>query len=113
MITLADHYAEKRDTNRVIEVKKIPQSERTRRTAAKHKWYLKERHGMIRNLVPGDQIQDILAIIGVLSFTIMMQQLMAEECNYAQPIVVAAGAWGIFTVWEQITAHDGWKVRSD
>ena len=63
---------------------------------------------MIRNLlVPDYHIQDILAIIGVLSFTIMIQQLMAEERNYAQSIVVAAGAWGIFTVWEQITTHDG------
>ena len=69
---------------------------------------------MIRNvLVPDYQIQDILAILGVLSFTILMQQLLAEECNYAQPIIVAAGAWGIFTVWEQITVHDGWKVLSD
>ena len=27
--------------------------------------------------------------------------------------MIASGAWGISTVWEQITEHDGWKVLSD
>ena len=99
MTQLADHYAEKRDSTRVIEVKKIHTSERTRRTAAKHKWYLKERHGMIRNLlVPDYRLQYILSIMGVIAFTIMVHQLMAEEGRYCQPILIASGAWGISTV---------------
>ena len=38
---------------------------------------------------------------------------MAEEGSYCQPILIALGEWGISTVWEQITEHDGWKVLSD
>ena len=73
MDILAEHYAEKRDTTKVIKVKKIHISELTHRTAVRHTFYLKERHGMIRNLlVPDYRIQDILAIIKVLVFTIMI-----------------------------------------
>ena len=73
MEKLADYFSDKRDTTRVIELKKISTLERTRNTAAKHKWYLKERHGMIRNLlIPDYCIHDILAIIGVLAFTLLM-----------------------------------------
>ena len=114
MEKLADHFAEKRNTTRAIEVKKISTSERTRSTAAKHKWYLKERHGMIRNLlIPDYCIHEILSIIGILAFTLFIQQLMAPTGKYSQSMVVATGAWGIFTVWEQISAHEGWKVLSD
>ena len=85
MEKLADHFAEKRNTTRAIEVKKISTSERTRSAAAKHKWYLKERHGMIRNLlIPDYCIHEILSIIGILAFTLFIQQLMAPTGKYSQ-----------------------------
>ena len=52
--SLAEHFAVKRNTTRIVEVNKIKTSKRTRATAAKHKWYLKDRHGMIRNLLIPD-----------------------------------------------------------
>ena len=112
--SLAEHFAAKRNTTRIVEVKKIRTSERTRATAAKHKWYLKDRHGMIRNLlIPDYRLQDILSIIGALAFTLMIFQLLSAEEDYNQTLIIATGAWGTFTVWEQLTTHDGWKVVSD
>ena len=74
----------------------------------KDKYFEKKRYGMIRNLlVPDYRIQDILSIIRVIAFTIMIQLLLADEGNYCQPILIASGACGIFTVWEQITTHNG------
>ena len=65
---LAEHYAERRDTTRAIEIKKMKQYEDVRRTSAKHKWYLKERNGMTRTLlVPDYSLHQILAIIGTLA----------------------------------------------
>ena len=73
MEKLTEHFAERRQTTRTIELKKITTSERTRTTAAKHKWYLKERHGMIRNLlIPDYKIHNILAIISVIAFTLLI-----------------------------------------
>ena len=69
---------------------------------------------MIRNLlIPDYKIHNILAIIGVIAFTLLIQQLLMDEDTYSPEIVVVTGAWGIFTVSEQITAHEGWKVISD
>ena len=73
MEQLAEHFALHRDTSRIVEMKKITTSETVRQTAAKHKWYLKERHRMIRNLlIPDYCIHYILAIIGVLVFTLLI-----------------------------------------
>ena len=74
MEKMAEHFAEKRHTTRVIELNKLTTYERTHNTAAKHKCYLKDRHGMIRNLlIPDYKIHNILAIIGVISFTLLIQ----------------------------------------
>ena len=68
MQVLAEHYAERRDTTRAIEIKKMKQYEDVRRTSAKHKWYLKERNGMTRTLlVPDYSLHQILTIIGTLA----------------------------------------------
>ena len=68
MQVLAEHYAERRDTPRAIEIKKIKKYEDVRKTAAKHKWYLKGRNSMIRILlVPDYSLHQILAIIGTLA----------------------------------------------
>ena len=114
MEALVEHFAVNQETTRVIEVKKSKSSERTCTTAAKYKWYLKERHGMIHNLlIPNYCVHDILAIIGTLSFTLLIIHLLLEEAQYTPSIVIATGTWGIFTVWEQIIVHDGWKVINE
>lgn len=114
MEKLMDHFAEKRETTRVIEVTNICTSERTCNTAAKHKWYLKECLGMIRTLlIPDYKIHDILAIIRFWALTLLIQHFTATEEVYTPSLVIVIGTWGIFTVWEQLTAHEGWKGLSD
>ena len=55
----------------------IKKYEEIRKTLAKHKWYLKERTGMIRNLlVPDYLLHQTLAIIGILAWTGLMGVLM-------------------------------------
>ena len=99
MVALDNHFAVKWETNRVIEVKNIKYSERTCTTAAKHKLYLKERHGMIHNLlIPDYYVHDILVIISTLTFTLLIFHLLLEEAQYTPAIVIATGAWGVFTV---------------
>ena len=67
---LAEHYAEKRDTTRATEVKKIKHTEAIQWVSAKHKYYLKERHGMIRTLmVPDSKVHQLLSVFGVLAWT--------------------------------------------
>ena len=114
IVSLVKHFAVKQNTTRIIEVKKIKSSERILATATKHKWYLKDRHGMIRNiLIPNYGLYDILAIMGALSFTLLILHLLLEEVQYTPAIVIEMGAWEIFTVWDQITVHDGWKLIND
>ena len=111
---LAEYFATTRNTSRCIEVKKIKTSERTRATAAKHKWYLKDRHGMIRNLlIPDYRLHEIISIIGVLAFTLLIFQLLTHKETHSPSLIILSGAWGLFTVWESIVAHEGWKVITD
>ena len=73
MKKLADHFTIRRKTSRIQELKKIHQSERTRKIVAKHKWYLKERHGMITSVpVPEFYHGEILSIAGILAITTLM-----------------------------------------
>ena len=100
MKVLADHYAEKRNTVKAIYVKKINHLEVVRGVAAKHKWYLKDRHGMIRNLlVPDYQIHQILAIFGVLAWKIIIVTFSGgHESVMVDAIIIMTVTWGAFTV---------------
>jgi len=111
---LADHFSITRNTTRGIELKKIKTSERTRATAAKHKWYLKDRHGMIRNLlIPDYRLHEIISIIGVLAFILLIYQLLSPTEVHTTSVIILSGAWGLSTVWESIVEHEGWKVITD
>ena len=73
MEALAEHHAIHRNTTRTIEIRKIQQAEHTRQLAAKHKWYLKDHHGMIRRLLVPDYFHDeILSTFGMLAITALM-----------------------------------------
>ena len=59
-------------------------------------------------LVPDDKMHKILAVFGTLSFalfTISLIHTMSDMLNYST-IVVMLGAWGIFTVWDQLLQYD-------
>lgn len=58
-------------------------------------------------------VNDILASIGGIAFTLLTQQLFRKDSTYSPVIVIATGIWGTFMVWEQLTAHDDWKVIRD
>ena len=104
MTAMADHYAERRNTRRAIEIEKITKYEAIRRTAAKHKWYLKERNGMIRTLpVPDYKIYQILAIIGILAWTALMGSLCDnKDKTLMDAHFIFMVVWGAFTVWSQL-----------
>ena len=88
--SLAKYVAVKRDTIHSIEVKKINTSELTRVTAAKLKWYLKDRNGMIRNLlIPDYMIHNVLSIIGALAFTLLIMNLTTEEEKHSPVMIIA------------------------
>lgn len=89
MEKLAAHFTERRQTTRKFKLNKITTSKRTCNTATKYKWYLKERHDMIRNLIiPDYKIHNILAIIGVIAFILLIQQLLMGTDTYSSEIVV-------------------------
>ena len=114
MEQLANCYANLRNITRAIDKKKIRILERNRNTAFKHKWYLKGKNGMIRNLlIPYSRVHDLLVIIGALAFALLIQQLIAEKDKYIPSLIVTTGSWRVFKVREEITDHEGWKVLSD
>ena len=81
--TLAEHFVERWNTTRTIEVNKIKKYEEIRTALAKRKWYLKERTGMIRNLlVPDYLLHQILAIIGKLAWTGLMGYICHDLGTY-------------------------------
>ena len=112
---LAEHYASRRQTTKENEIKKLKHTEEIRKTAAKHKWYLKERHGMIRTLLVQDyRVHQILSILGALALTVLLGAFSTGGIGFSNDaMLVRALPWSVFTVWSQITAHYGWKVLTD
>mmetsp|Transcript_20521 Transcript_20521/g.24444 ORF Transcript_20521/g.24444 Transcript_20521/m.24444 type:complete len:134 (+) Transcript_20521:2-403(+) len=70
---------------------------------------------MIRSLlVPDYQLHHILVVFGMLAWI----SLMCLDCSdgatsYSNSMIALALPWGAFTVWSQLTTHDGWKVITD
>ena len=73
LIKLVEQCAEQRDTLKEVEIKKIHSCEKVRDTITRHKYYLKNRYGMIRSLMVQDyNVHKILAVIGVLALTTLL-----------------------------------------
>ena len=71
-----------------MEVNTIRHAERNRKTSAKHKWYLTEKHGMIRNLfVPDFIIYELLSIIGLLAFITLVHNLLVNSKQYEPHLI--------------------------
>ena len=84
-----------------------------KRAAAKHKWYFKERHGVIRSLlVPDFHHNNIAPIFGILELTFLLQATMSDRIWTSHPYqpVALAGLWGFQTDWRQLIGHYGWKA---
>ena len=70
---LAGNYAYRRDTTKAMDVKKIKQTETIQKLSAKHKFYLKERHGMIRTLMVSDyKVHQMFSVFGMLAWIALM-----------------------------------------
>ena len=70
---MAQHFILYRNTDEEKEICKIGHIEGVIRTVKKHKWYIQERHGMIRSLlVPDFQLYHILVIFGAFAWTVMI-----------------------------------------
>ena len=116
MAQLAEHYAARRETTKQVELDKMYHIEKVKRAAAKHKWYFKERHGMIRSLlVPDFHHNNIAPIFGILAFTFLLQATMSDRVwnSYPYQPVILAGLWGFQTDWHQLVVHDGWRALSN
>ena len=116
MAKLAEHYAEKRETTKQVELDKMYHIEKVQRAAAKHKWYFKERHGMIRSLLVPDFCHHNMApIFGILAFTFLLHATMGNDIWPSQPyqLVILAGLWAFQTDWHLLIEHDGWKALSN
>ena len=86
---LAEYFASNRQTTKQIEINKIKQSEKIRTTAAKHKWYLKERHGMIRTLLVQEyRLHQIISILGVLDLIAMMEAFSQGEFGFNNNVML-------------------------
>lgn len=54
---------------------------------------------MIRNLrIPDYQIHETVFIIGALSLTLLILQLITDEEKHYSALIIATGVWSIFTV---------------
>ena len=125
MEVLADHYATRRNTSRGIEIAKIRQSESIRKVSAKHKWYLKDRYGMIKSLlVPDYYSTNISSVIGMLAITTLMcrsaigtnnNRFNHKDISTSIPfyLIIIIILWRASTHWVDLIDHDGWKVLTD
>ena len=70
---------------------------------------------MIRTLLVQDyRVHQILSILGALALTVLLGAFSTEGVGFSNDaMLVRALPWSVFTVWSQITAHDGWKVLTD
>ena len=96
MQKLAEHYAYRRETTKQVELDKMYHIEKVKRAAAKHKWYFKERHGMIQSLlVPDFHLENIVPVFGIIAFAFLIQATLCDRLWKSHPFqpVVLAGLW--------------------
>ena len=116
MEKLVEFYAEKRETTKQVDLDKMCHIEKVKRAAAKHKWYFKERHGMIRSLLVTDfQLDNVVLIFGILVFNFLLQATMCDRLWKFHPYqsVILAGLWDFQTEQPQLIVFDGWKTLSN
>ena len=70
---------------------------------------------MIRNLLVQDySLHQIMSILGVLALITMMREFSQGGIGFNNnDMLVRVLPWGVFIVWSQLTAHEGWKVLID
>ena len=84
----------------MIEIQTITNSEKDRDTSAKHKWYLKHRHGMIRSLLVQDyQVHQIMVMFSMLTWTTLVGEQYITSYQYTLDLIILAVVWGAFTYW--------------
>ena len=70
---MAEHYALKRDTSKEVELKKLHYIEQVKKMSAKHKWFLKHRHGMLCSLLIQDYKPGVIKpVLGVVSLVLFL-----------------------------------------
>ena len=118
---LAQFYANKQQTSKEIEIKKLIHQEQVSKMAVKHKWYLKPRHGMIQTMLVHDFKRGvILPIIGVICIVIFLACIFQTTTSSFLPskqqnimlygIFPLAVGWGTLTDWDELIAWDGWRT---
>ena len=109
---LAEYYAEKRRTDEEIELRKLIHIEQVQKTSAKHKYFLKPRHGMLRNLLVHDFKEGVITpVLGCICFVLMLACSLEGYASNQQfnGLYLISVAWGIFTDYKELVEADGWK----
>ena len=70
---------------------------------------------VIRALLVQDyRLYQIMSVLGELALTTVMGGFVTGGLGHNNnAMLVRALPWGVFTVWGQLTAHDGWKILTD
>ena len=109
---LAEYYAEKRRTDKETELRKLIHIEQVQKTSAKHKYFLKPRHGMLRNLLVHDFKEGVITpVLGCICFVLMLACSLEGYASNQQfnGLYLISVAWGIFTDYKELVEADGWK----
>lgn len=109
---LAEFYAETRQTTKEVELKKLQHIEQVQRTSAKHKRFLKNRHGMLRSLLVQDFKQGVIQpVIGCvcLLFFLALFYSRTWKLKQFQGLYSMALLWAVSIDFEELVAFDGWK----
>ena len=80
--------------------------------SAKHKWFLTNRHGMLRNLLVQDYKPGVIKpVIGVITLVFFLSCFtsMYERAVKTQAQQLLFFLWAFSTDYEELMAFDGWK----
>ena len=93
-------------------MKKLQHIERVKQIAAKHKWFLKNRHGMLCSLLVQDFNEGVITpgigcicMIYFLAFS-YNKKLMTKQIQGLYSITIL---WAVTTDFKELVASDGWK----
>ena len=110
---LADFYADRRNTTRAVEVKKLNHIERVKKVAAKHRCCFKKSAGMIRNLlVPIYAVEHMTPIFCSLIMMVFLGSLFSVhtlDWRVQNSFLILVALWCTGTNWSTLAVQKGWK----
>ena len=131
MAKLAEFYAGQRDTTAAQEIKKLIHIEGVKRIATKHRWYLKGKKGMLKQLLvqnflvyrmpPVYASWAVLAMLGICfqserggpPYQKSFYERGTLTDGLQRSVVLCFLLWSTYADWNDMVIFDGWKPLSD